>query len=108
MSTPKYRSTINEVSQAGNAYTVLGDDWGRELLMPNLQQVSIDCSQATGQEAQIAFGTAAGYGGPLRVPLGITTWDRLKELSGGELDRVKVRNAVLGQNAGVIVEVWGA
>lgn len=105
---PRYRTTQNPNTQSGNTYQTLGNDWGLELTMTRLDEVSIDCSLAVGYEAQMRFGTPAGYGDPLPVKVGMTTWDRIVSKSGGEIDRVQFRNAVAGSNAQVNVELWGA
>jgi hypothetical protein len=108
MGLPRYRTTQNPNSQAGNSYQRLGDDWSLELTMIRLDEISIDCSIAAGFEAQMQFGTPAGYGDPLPIKVGLTTWDRLSQKSQGEIDRVRFRNAVAGSVAQINVEVWGA
>jgi len=105
---PRYRTTQNPNAQVGNTYRLVADDWGVELRMERLDEISIDCSLAVGFEAQMRFGTPTGYGDPLPVKVGMTTWDRIVSKSGGEVDRVQFRNAVAGSAAQINVEVWGA
>ena len=106
---PSYATTLPGTDRplpvGVDGYQELTDEWGLRMQVGRLSEIVVDNDIATGYAAMGRWIMADGRPGPsFKVPAGFYGRDNLEKFGFVGLE---LRNYVQGQNAKVIVEVYG-